>query len=126
MEIEMHSPQLLICNPSSFEVEFAVAKLEKYKSPSSDQIQSELIQVGGGTYGLKSIHLLIVFENEELPDQWKETIIVPVYKKGGRTDYSNYRGISLLSTSYRISSIILLSMLSPYIDEIIGDHQCGF
>jgi hypothetical protein len=34
--------------------------------------------------------------------------------------------ISLLSTSYKILSNILLSRLSPYIDEIIGDHQCGF
>jgi DNA polymerase sigma len=25
-----------------------------------------------------------------------------------------------------ILSIILLSRLSPYIDEIIGDHLCGF
>jgi hypothetical protein len=39
---------------------------------------------------------------------------------------SNYRGISLLSISYKMLSNILLSRLSPYIDEIIGDHQCGF
>jgi hypothetical protein len=55
-----------------------------------------------------------------LPDQWKESIIVPVHKKGDKTDYSNYRRISLLSTSYKILSNILLSRL------IIGDHQCGF
>jgi hypothetical protein len=34
--------------------------------------------------------------------------------------------MSLLSTSYKISSNIFLPRLSPYIDEIIGDHQCGF
>jgi sorting nexin-29 len=56
----------------------------------------------------------------------KESIIVPVHKKGDKIDCSNYRGISLLSTSYKILSNILLSRLSPYIDEIIGDHQCGF
>jgi hypothetical protein len=39
---------------------------------------------------------------------------------------SNYRGISLLSTPYNILSNIILSRLSPYIDKIIGDHQCGF
>jgi hypothetical protein len=32
----------------------------------------------------------------------------------------------LLSTSYKILSNILLSRLTPYADEIIGDHQCGF
>jgi hypothetical protein len=37
-----------------------------------------------------------------------------------------YREISLLSTSYKILSNILFSRLVPYIDEITGDHQCGF
>jgi hypothetical protein len=45
---------------------------------------------------------------------------------GDETDRNNYRGISLLSTSYTILSNILLSRLNPYIDEIIGDHQCRF
>jgi hypothetical protein len=39
---------------------------------------------------------------------------------------AHFRGVSLLSTSYKILSNILLSRLSPYIDEIIGDHQCEF
>jgi hypothetical protein len=34
--------------------------------------------------------------------------------------------ILLLSTSYKILSNILLSRLTPYADEIIGDHECGF
>jgi hypothetical protein len=61
-----------------------------------------------------------------LPDQWKEPIIEPVHKKGDKTDSNIYRGISLLSTSYKILSNILLSGLCLYLDEIIGDHQCGF
>jgi hypothetical protein len=61
-----------------------------------------------------------------LPEQLNESVIVPIYKKGNKSDCSNYRGISLLSTSYKILSNILLSRLSPYIDEIIGDYQCGF
>ena len=49
-----------------------------------------------------------------------------IYKKGDKTDYSNYRGISLFSTVYKILSNILLSRLTPYVEEITGDHQCGF
>jgi hypothetical protein len=45
---------------------------------------------------------------------------------GYKTDCNNYHGISLLSTSYKILSNILLSRLGPYIDKITGDHQCGF
>jgi hypothetical protein len=74
------------------------------------------------------IHKLInpVWNKEELPDQWKESIIVPIHKKDDKTDCNNYCGITLLSTSYNILSNILLSRLVLYIDEIIGDHQCGF
>ena len=40
--------------------------------------------------------------------------------------YNNYRGISLLPTTYKILSNILLSRLTPYAEEITVDHQCGF
>jgi hypothetical protein len=78
-----------------------VGKLKSYKSPSTDQISAELINAGGETLG-SEIHRLIccIWNNEELPQQWKESIIVPIYKKGDNTDCNNYRGISLLSTAY--------------------------
>jgi hypothetical protein len=74
------------------------------------------------------VHKLINsnWNKEELPDQWTESIIVPIHKKGDKTDCNNYHGISLLSTSYTNLSKILLSWLTPHTDEIIGDYQCGF
>jgi hypothetical protein len=50
--------------------------------PGSDQIPAELIQAGGGN--IIVIHKLIssIWMKEELPDQWKEPIVLPVYKKG--------------------------------------------
>jgi hypothetical protein len=101
--------------------------LKKYKSPGSDQIPAELIKTRGEIL-LSAIHKLInsVWKKEELSDQWKESITVSIHKKGDKTDCNNYHGKSLLSTSYKILSNILHSKLSPYIDEIIADHQCGF
>jgi hypothetical protein len=61
-----------------------------------------------------------------LPHQWKESIVLPIQKKGDKAYCNNYRGISLPSNSYRILSNILLSRLIPYADEIIGYHQCGY
>jgi hypothetical protein len=52
--------------------------------------------------------------------------VVPIHKNSDKTECINYQGISLLSTSYKILLNILLSRLTPYADEIIGDHQCGF
>jgi hypothetical protein len=42
-QIEIHSAEPLVRDPSPFEVEIAIAKLKKYKSPGSDQIPAELI-----------------------------------------------------------------------------------
>jgi hypothetical protein len=101
--------------------------LKRYKSPGSDQIPVELIQAGG-EISCSKIHELInfIWNTEKLPDQWKESILIPIHKKGDKTDCINYRGISLLSTSYKILSNIFLSRLSPYVDEIIGIISVGF
>jgi hypothetical protein len=41
------------------------------------------------------IHKLItsIWNKEEMPDQWKESIIVPMHKTGDKTNCNNYRGI---------------------------------
>jgi hypothetical protein len=52
--------------------------------------------------------------------------MVRIHKKGEKTDYSNYRSISLLSNSYKILTNILPTRLTPYADKSIGDDQCGF
>jgi hypothetical protein len=68
--------------------------LKKYKSPGSDQIPAELIQAGGEILP-SAIHKLInsIWIKEQLSDQWKESIIVPIHKMGDKTDCNNYRGI---------------------------------
>jgi sorting nexin-29 len=95
--------------------------------PGIDQIMVELIQAGGETL-LSELHKLInsIWNREQFPEQWKEYIIILVYKKGDRIDCSNYQGVSLLSASYNMLSNILLSRLSPYLDETFGNHHCGF
>jgi len=61
-----------------------------------------------------------------LPEEWNELIIVPIYKKGDKTNCSNYRGISCLSITYKILFNILLSRLVADAEGIIEDHQYGF
>jgi len=50
---------------------------------------------------------------KELFDEWKESILVPIYKKGYNTDYINYSGVSLLPTTDKILSDVLVSRLTP-------------
>ncbi|PNF13747.1 hypothetical protein B7P43_G14087 [Cryptotermes secundus] len=63
-QIEIHTAEPLLPNPSHFEVESAISKLKRqgrfkrYKSPDSDQILAELIEAGGEIFSSK-IHKLI-------------------------------------------------------------------
>jgi sorting nexin-29 len=128
-QTDIHTAETLVPDPSPFKVEIAIAKLKRYNSPGSHQISAELIHAGCEILHSK-IHELInsIWNTGKLPDQWTESItcIIPVHKKGDKIDCSNYWGMSLLSTSYKMLSNILLSRLIPYVDEIIGVHQCGF
>jgi hypothetical protein len=82
-----YTAEPLIPGPSRVEAVTAIAKLKMYKSPGSDQIPEQLIQTGGEIL-LFAIHKLIdfVWNKEELPDQWKESIIVPAHKNPDKTD----------------------------------------
>jgi hypothetical protein len=46
MQIEVHTAESLVPDPSTFEVEIAIPTLKRYKSPGSNQIPAELIQAG--------------------------------------------------------------------------------
>jgi hypothetical protein len=69
-QIEIHTAEPLVSDPSTSVVEIAIAETESYKSPGSDQITAELIQAEGQILSSK-IHKLInsILNNEELPLQ---------------------------------------------------------
>jgi hypothetical protein len=105
-----------------------IKKLKRYKSLGVDQIPTELFRAGGEALRLETHKLIkLIWNKGELLHQWKESVDLPIHRKGDMIKLtSNYRGISLLSTSYKISSNILLSRLTPHGDKIIGCHQCEF
>jgi len=100
---------------------------KNHKSTGIDQTPAELIKAGGKTIHCE-IHKLIIsiWNKEELPEERKESITVPIYKKGDKTDCNNHRGISVLPDSYKILFNILLSSLTPHTEEIIGNQTRGF
>lgn len=38
---------------------------------------------------------------------------------------SNYRGISLLDTGYKMFTTLLIERINPYATEIVEEYQCG-
>ena len=63
-----------------------------------------------------------------LPSDWLQANICPVYKKGSRTNASNYRPISLTSTCSKIMEHILYHSIMEYLNSnnVLIDNQHGF
>ena len=69
-----------------------------------------------------------LFDNGIFPQNWTESLILPVFKKGDINNPNNYRGISISDISGKLFSMIINSRLQEYVEEnnITGDHQAGF
>jgi hypothetical protein len=90
-QTEAHMAEPLVPEPSAFEFEMAIEKLKRYKSPGTDQIPAELIKAGGWIIRSETHKLIIsIWNKEELPEKWKESVTAPIYKNGDKIDCSNY------------------------------------
>jgi len=68
-----------VLEKGAFEVELTIEKVKSHKSPSIDQIPAELIKAGGRTIYYEIYKLIIsMWNKEELPEEWKESIIIPI------------------------------------------------
>jgi hypothetical protein len=77
---------------SAFDIEMVIDKATRHKSPDADQILAGLIKAGGRTIRSEIHHTLTnyIWNIEELPQQCKESISVPIHKQGDKTDRSNH------------------------------------
>jgi hypothetical protein len=84
---------------------------KRLSSRGIDHIPAVIIKAEGRTLHYET-NILInsICKKQELPEQWKESIIVPACEMGNKTDCRNYRGISLL-----------LSSLTAYVEENSGN-----
>jgi len=82
-QAEIHTAEPLVPEPSAAEFELAINKLKSHKSPGIDQIPAELIKAGGGTICMEIQKLITsIWKKEKLPEEWKESIIITIRKKG--------------------------------------------
>uniref|UniRef100_H3AKS9 Reverse transcriptase domain-containing protein n=1 Tax=Latimeria chalumnae TaxID=7897 RepID=H3AKS9_LATCH len=110
--------------PSLGEVKTAISQMNTGKAPGKDGIMAEIYKAAGP----KPIEILYnilssVWEVEEMPKDFKDAIIIPLFKnKGSKADCGNYPGISLLS----IAGKILNRLISNISENTLSEAQCGF
>ena len=94
--------------------------LKNNKAAGSDGIHLELLKYGGNKLLNRTDELVRqIWEEEGIPEEWNETIIVPIYKKGDRERCENYRGIALGNTAYKILANTILGKIKPYIKKLL-------
>ena len=109
------------------EVGWAIAHLKSDKSPGVDMITAEEI-IAAGDIGIDIMHTLCnkIWQEERFPEDWRRSVIIPIFKKKDKLVCDNYRGISLLCHAEKLMASILLQRIKPRTEEILSEAQAGF
>lgn len=129
-ELPEHPPINDLSEPPTFmEVRAAVRALKNNKSPGADNIPAELLKEGGYLC-TRALHQCILgaWEDESIPQQWRDANIVAIYKnKGDKSICGNSRGISLLSVAGKVlAKVMLQRLINNITEQVLPESQCGF
>ena len=66
--------------------------------------------------------------NVEVPSSWKEAIVVPILKKGEKTELNNYRPVSCLVAASKVLEKIVCNQVTIFfeVNKLLPDNQHGF
>ena len=113
--------------PSKAEIEKAIHHTKRGKASGPDKIPAEAIKADIET-STEILHDILgkIWEQEEIPTEWKEWYLVKLPKKGDMQDCNNYRGMMLLSVPGKVLNRVILDRLKTGVDAKLRDHQAGF
>ena len=106
----------------------AIKSLNNHKAPGVDYgITAEAIKFGGVTLRSQLLSLCNKVKNNLIPpSQWRTNIVVPLPKKGDKTNMSNFRGISLMSIAAKLYNRLLLNRIRGPVESKLLNTQAGF
>jgi hypothetical protein len=113
--------------PTLTEVRDCLTALKRFKAAGPDNLMPPLFKDGGEVLAEALTKLFeLVWNTENVPDNWGESIIVPIFKKGDKRLCENHRGISLTPVITRILASIILRRLTAARETDIREEQAGF
>ena len=70
----------------------------------------------------------VIWREKFVPPQWREGLIVNLFKKGDKEDPGNYRGVTLLSVVGKVFCKVLYNRLVKHLDKgrALHEDQAGF
>ena len=87
----------------------AMSGMKSNKAPGVSEVSIDMLRAGGEECLIwKSDLLKAVWDKEKIPENWRKSLIVPIFKKKGDIlECGNYRGIKLLEHGLKILERIL-------------------
>jgi len=129
-EDEMNNDDHILNRPiSEEEVLYGFCKLKCNKAAGPDGMSGEFLKYAGHSVVTFFVRFLnALFDKGVYPQNWTESVILPLYKKGNVNDPGNYRGISLCDSSSKIYGAIINQRLQKWVEEhnLTGEYQAGF
>jgi hypothetical protein len=114
-----------------FTIELVSRIMDQTKTKSSygfDNIPMRILKEGA-IHLAKPYHKLMemIYRTKIVPEQWKVARILPLHKKGAKSDFRNYRPISNLCAASKIKNLILkrIETLAES-GDLFTDKQHGF
>ena len=120
---------LLQIDVSDEKVRRKLEKLNTSKSPGLDDIHAKMLfELRDYVFRPLGIIYRETLERGEIPADWKDAGITPLYKKGKRSDAQNYRPVSLTSIPCKILETIVKEEMLLHLDKfsLIKESQHGF
>ena len=100
--------------------------LDSTKATGPDEIPSRLLK---DTLWEIAPSLTQIFNKSlclgEIPDEWKLANIIPIHKKGDKSQVENDRPISLLSIVSKVLERCVLRNIRDHLQQLINDSQHG-
>ena len=109
------------------ELATVLKRLTNNRALSADSVINDFLKYSGSAVKNKLLKIMnLIFEKGEVPNNFRKTLIKPLDKKGDKSEYRNYQGISLVSVGSKLLSIMILFLLRDAVDRVLGNEQCGF
>ena len=68
---------------------------------------------------------MLLWEEERVPQDWVNAILIPIPKKGDLSSCDNWRGIALLDVVGKAAARVVQNRLQAIADRILPESQCG-
>ncbi|VDP58725.1 unnamed protein product [Schistosoma curassoni] len=113
--------------PAIEEVSMAIRQIKSGKAAGPDNIPADALKVDVAATA-RILHILFnkIRDEEQVPTNWKERLLVKIPRKGDFSNCDNYRGITLLSIPGQVFNRVLLNRMKDSVDVQLRDQQAGF